>query len=76
MRLTKEQLDRVFRLYEGFGWKPGMVPPEITAVGDARDGLTLDVRLGGYSIYVNHRGQVIPPSAVEPERTGGGSGPA
>jgi hypothetical protein len=63
MRLTKEQLDRVFRLYEGFGWQPGMVPPEITAVDDERDGQTLDVRLGGYSIHVNHMGQVVPPPA-------------
>jgi hypothetical protein len=66
MRLTKEQLDRVFRLYEGFGWKPGMVPPEINAVDDGRDGPTLEVRVGGYSIHVNHMGQVIPPAATAP----------
>ena len=62
MQLTKEQLKRIFSLYEGFGWQPGMLPPEITTVEDDRSGQTIVVRLGGYSIYVNHMGQVLPPA--------------
>ena len=63
MQLTEEQLQRIFSLYEGFGWQPGMLPPEITTVEDDRSGQTIVVRLGGYSIYVNHMGQVLPPPA-------------
>jgi hypothetical protein len=63
MQLTKEQLKRIFSLYEGFGWQPGMLPPEITTVEDDRTGQTIAVRLGGYSIYVDHMGRVLPPPA-------------
>ena len=44
MQLTKEQLKRIFSLYEGFGWQPGMLPPEITTVDDDRTGQTIAVR--------------------------------
>ena len=70
MQLTKDQLKRIFSLYEGFGWQPGMVPPEIRTVEDDRSGQTIAVRLGGYSIYVDHMGRVLPPP---PAAQGGAS---
>jgi hypothetical protein len=61
MQLTKDQLERILCLYQGFGWEPGMVPPEVAAVDDAGGGHKLEVRLGGYSIYIDHMGHVVAP---------------
>jgi hypothetical protein len=38
-----------------------MVPPEITTVDGEQNEQTLEVRLGGDAIYVNHMRQVVPP---------------
>jgi hypothetical protein len=47
-----------------------MLPPEITTVEGDRSGQTIVVRLGGYSIYVDHMGRVLPPP---PPAQGGAS---
>jgi hypothetical protein len=69
MKLTKEQLTRIFKLYDGFGWQPGMVPREITPVQDEPSEKAISVCLGGYAIHVDHMGRVIaPPAGAERQR--------
>lgn len=59
MKLTKEQLERTFALYQGFGVTLGQETPEITPVDGESRLKTVAVRLRGHAIHVNHIGQVV-----------------
>jgi hypothetical protein len=61
MRLTKEGLTRIVKLYDGFGWQPGMVPPDVTPLRDEARDQAISVCLGGYAIHLDHMGRVIAP---------------
>jgi len=65
MKLTKNQLERVFALYEGFGCQPGQQAPEITPVDEQHPRPSIAVHLRGYAIHVNHLGQIDGPPRAQ-----------
>lgn len=69
MKLTKNQLERIFALYEGFGVGLGAQAPEITIVEEEHPRPSIAVRLRGYAIHVNHLGQVDGPPPAEGRAT-------
>jgi len=58
MKLTKNQLERIFALYEGFGCHLGQQAPEITTVDEEHPRPSIAVDLRGYAIHINHMGQI------------------
>lgn len=65
MKLTKNQLERIFALYQGFGVSPGQQTPEITTVDEEHPSPAIAVHLRGYAIHVNHLGQINGPPRAE-----------
>jgi hypothetical protein len=65
MKLTKNQLERIFALYQGFGVSPGQQTPEITTDDEGHPSPSIAVHLRGYAIHVNHLGQVSGPPRAE-----------
>lgn len=65
MKLTKNQLERIFALYQGFGVSPGQQTPEITTDDEGHPSPSIAVHLRGYAIHVNHLGQVNGPPRAE-----------
>jgi len=69
MQLTKAQLERINALYDGFGWQPGHVQPEVETVATtAGGGQVISVQVQGYRVYVNQLGKTIDPAQVEAAR--------
>ena len=66
MKLTKNQLERIYALYQGFGVTLGQQAPEITTVDEKHpQPPSIVVHLRGYAIHVNHLGQVDGPPPTE-----------